>query len=317
MLKIRRILVPNDRGPCTAHAYPYALELAEWFGAEIHLVEADVPVDRVHDAPRVSVAEPPPGVTCVKATVRSDSVADALLHYAEEHDVDLIVMGTHGLRGVAHALLGSTAEHVVREARCPVLTVRLGADGRALLERGDAPTFHRPPPVRRLLVPIDFSERAEEALRYAFALAEAWHARVDVLHAVNVPVVPDIYGLDGGAWSVATPDLVEQSREALNRLLRTLAPPGRLGEVLVEVDVPAAAILDAAERLGTDLIVISTHGLTGLKRFALGSVTERVVRRAACPVFTVKSFGKSLLYDGAPLHEESAIGGEAAVSEPP
>lgn len=307
MLSIRRILVPNDHGPCTARAYPYALGLAERFEAEVHLVAADVPTDRVYDEPRLALAEPPPGVRVAHATIRGDGISEALLRYVELEDIDLVVMGTHGPRGVAHVLLGSVAEHVVREALCPVLTVRLGHDWHALLERTGSPTFDRPAPVRRLLAPIDFSECAEEALHYAFALAEAWHARVDVLHAVNMPTVPDVYGLDGGAWSAALPTLVERSREALGRLLQPLAPPGRLGDVLVEVDTPAAAILDAAVQHGSDLIVIGTHGLSGLKRFALGSVTERVVRRAACPVFTVKSVGKSLLRE-APTAEDAAAG---------
>jgi nucleotide-binding universal stress UspA family protein len=111
---------------------------------------------------------------------------------------------------------------------------------------------------------------------------------------VDPNVLPDTYGL-GLLWADALPDLVERSEDELRRVAERLLGPGRLGEVTVVVDTPAAAILDAAGRLGTDLIVLATHGQTGLKRFALGSVAERVVRYAPCPVFTLKSFGKSLV----------------------
>ena len=297
MLKLRRILVANDRRACAARAYAHALRLAERFGAEIHLVEADVPHDRVYDEPEVDLPRPPSDLHVEWATMRGDAVAAVLLDYAEANDIDLIVMGTHGQRGLGHFFLGSTAERVVRETRCPVLTVRVDS-GAALAE-------DHPSRIHRILVPIDFSDRSEETLRYAFELADVWDAEVDVLHALNVPTTPDIYGLGEETWSITVPDLVERSREALKRAVRNATGDAHLGEVIVEVDTPAAAILDAAERLGTDLIVIATHGLTGLERFALGSVTERVVRRAACPVFTVKSFGRSLL---PPLAEFVARG---------
>jgi nucleotide-binding universal stress UspA family protein len=282
MLALRRLLVPYDRGPCTAAALGYAFPLAERFGAEVHLVHVETPAAALDDDPAVTLEEPPPSLALVRTTVDAEDVVGGLLRYVAGRDVDLVVMGTHGRHGLAHVFLGSVAERVVREAPCPVLTVHAGAEAGA------------PGRLRRLLVPLDFSERAEAALRHAAALADAFDARVDLLHAVDPHVVPDTYGL-GLLWAEALPDLVGRSEGALRRVAERLLGPGRLGEVLVVVDAPAGAILDAAERLGTDLVVMATHGQTGLKRFALGSVAERVTRYAACPVFTVKSFGKSLV----------------------
>jgi nucleotide-binding universal stress UspA family protein len=282
MLALRRLLVPYDRGPCTASALARAFALAERFRAEVHLVHVETTVADLDDDPAVTLEEPPPSLALVRATVPADDVVGGILRYVADHDVDLVVMGTHGRHGLAHVFLGSVAERVVREAPCPVLTVRPDAEAAA------------PGRFGHLLVPLDFSERAEAALQHAAALADAFDARVDLLHAVDPNVLPDTYGL-GLLWANALPDLVERSEGELRRAAERLLGPARLGEVMVVVDVPAAAILDAARRLGTDLIVMATHGQTGLKRFALGSVAERVVRYAPCPVFTVKSFGRSLL----------------------
>ena len=288
MLAVRRLLVPTDRGPCAAHAYAHALRLATVFEAELHLVYADVPTDSLFDEQPVPLSPAPDGIRLVEATAYGDSIAEALLGYAEAHEIDLIVMGTHGRTGLAHFFLGSIAERIVRGAACPVLTVRTP---RKEGERLD-PSSIGLSPIRRILAPIDFSERAEAALKHAVALAEPFGATIDVLHAVDVPVLPEFY--DTGLLG-ATPDLVERSRDSLGRIIEHVVPAALRGEILVEVDVPATAIVDAARNRETDLIVMATHGLTGMKRFTLGSVAERVVQRAACPVFTVKSFGKSLL----------------------
>jgi nucleotide-binding universal stress UspA family protein len=278
MLTLRRILVPADCGPCGAAAYRRALPLARRFGAELHLVHANVPQDAVDDDPVVFLPPAPPDVRVVDVEEGGESIAYALVDYAWDHDVDLAVVGTHGRRGVAHLLLGSVAEQVVREAPCPVLTVRADAE--------DAP-------VRRILVPVDFSARSDDAVRYARELAELYDAEVDLLHAVDTGFEPDVYGV-GLLWHEAVPDVVERCRAAMAETAEDLLG-GRAGALHVELDSPAVAVLHAVERLGADLVVMTTHGRTGLKRFALGSVAEKVVQHAPCPVFVVKPFGKSLL----------------------
>ncbi|MDX1419917.1 MAG: universal stress protein [Rubricoccaceae bacterium] len=278
MLTIRRILVPADAGPCGAAAYARALPLARRFGAALHLVHADTPTPAVEDDAPVFLPPFPDDVRVVEAEVEGEGVAEALLGYAAHHAIDLIVVGTHGRRGVAHLLFGSVAERLVREAACPVLTVHADAD---------------PTDVCRILVPVDFSERSDEAVRYARALAELDDARVDLVHAIETWSEPDIYGI-GLLWYEALPDILTRVRAAMRETAEDLLGP-YAGEIHDEMGSPAPAILAAAERLSSDLIVLATHGRTGLKRFALGSVAEKVVQHAPCPVLAVKSFGKSLL----------------------
>ena len=294
MLTLHRLLVPDDRSPCTARAHAHALPLAQRIGAEVHLVHAVVPVDTPTDIP-AELSETPEGLSLVEVLAHGDSVAEALVGYAEIRDIDLIVMGTHGRRGLAHLTVGSVAERVVRLAPCPVLTIHADEGPPA------------PGAFGHLLVPFDFSGHAEVALRHAAALAEAFGARLDLLHAVEPSALPEAYDF-GLLWGHNVPDLLAHSRVALHRIAEAHLDPEHRGDVLVETNTPAAAILDAAEERRPDLIIMTTHGRTGLKRFALGSVAEKVVQYATCPVLTVKSFGKSLVPEAPPASTASDLG---------
>ncbi|MEJ2371716.1 MAG: universal stress protein [Gemmatimonadales bacterium] len=147
MLDIKKIVYATDFSPCSENAFPIAVRLAASHDAELHMVHAivlhaDDPHDPAHHFPepdelyermrssaeaRMATAAENggmPHLKIVRAQVRGISPAPVILEYAEEQGVDMIVMGTHGRRGLRHLLLGSVAEEVVRMADCPVLTVR-------------------------------------------------------------------------------------------------------------------------------------------------------------------------------------------------
>ena len=290
MLHLRRILFPTDYSVCAEHAFGHAVFLAAQFDAELHVLHAEVPIGAVDDEatePRTHVLtdEYIGAVRMIEVEQPGDHARDVIVGYARAHQVDLIVMGTHGRRGVSHFLLGSVAERVTREAPCAILTV--------------GPTETTPGTIKRVLAPVDFSGRSYEAVKHARALADIYDAKVDLLHVIEASFAPDVYGL-GLAWSDVIPDVIGRTDEALEEIAHDLLGD-RAGITRVEVGADSAVIIEVA-RQTADLIVMSTHGRTGLERFALGSVTERVVQHAACPVFTVRSFGASLLVD-AP-HEQ-------------
>lgn len=306
MLQLRRILVPTDFSRRSERSLDLALEFADRFGAELHMLHAivlhaDDPNDPAHLFPdpeeirrrleeiadrRMATsldARSDRGVTVVRARRRGISAAPVILEHAEEIGADLIVMSTHGRRGLEHVLLGSVTEEVVRLAPCPVLTVRADAE------------VEETPTLESILVPVDFSEHARGALSHARELAESFGARLDVLHVFERPIHPEIYL---GGMPLATPEFsaVEGSlREALDTFAREA--PGPAVEIAVHVTEGRAVpgVLDFAREAGSDLIVIATHGLTGMAHVLLGSVAEKIVRRARCPVFTVKPFGRSLV----------------------
>jgi len=140
--------------------------------------------------------------------------------------------------------------------------------------------------VKRVLVPIDFSDCAKKALRYAIPLAKEHEAAITLLY-----VVPPDYAVgEYGGFDYAA--LEAEMRSSSERDLATLAVDEVRGEVstdmLVRSGSPAFEIIEAAKELPADVIVISTHGRTGWKHALLGSVTENVVRHAPCPVLVVR-----------------------------
>lgn len=142
------------------------------------------------------------------------------------------------------------------------------------------------PPITRILVPTDFSECATHALEYAVELAVKLSASMVLLHVFLPPVVymPD------GVWALpeGAPNVHDKLRTALDSLAaQTRKTSSRPVETALAEGDPSKEIVKAAADHGCDLIVIGTHGRSGISHLVLGSVAEKVVQRAACPVLTV------------------------------
>jgi nucleotide-binding universal stress UspA family protein len=304
MLDLDTILFPTDFSSVAEDAFAHAAHLALQYGATItvfNVVTPDdgdgsnpmdfLPVmptegDMVEDAApqRVevqTVTQERGTVPVVYTQTDSDSPATAIINHATDHDNDLVVMGTHGRKGMDRLLSGSVAEEVVRGAPCPVFTV-LAPSG----ERADTP-------IDRVLVPVDLSEQSPLVLDHATALASAYGAPIDLLHVVEEAAFPTAYGMD--PLTPSLPDVQERAREALESLAAEIENFDEALNTHVLTGYAARDIVDFADEYAADLIVMATHGRTGLQRFLIGSVAEKVVRSASCPVFTVKSFGKSLV----------------------
>jgi len=138
-------------------------------------------------------------------------------------------------------------------------------------------------PIHTILHPTDFSERSEYAFRLANILARDYDAQLIVLHVAPTPIVA--YG--DGFIPITEPGQLDELKDKLQELAAQ-AVGIRAKPLLLEGD-PAAEILLAAEQAECDLIIMGTHGRTGLGRILLGSVAEEIVRKAACPVLTVKT----------------------------
>jgi len=139
--------------------------------------------------------------------------------------------------------------------------------------------------ISTILYPTDFSEEAATAFDVACALAREGQARVVVLHVERPPLAT----LGGTAGVPPLPN--EYDRERLEEQLRLIRAPeaGIQVEHRLEFGEPEAVILAVAEQIGADLIIMGTHGRTGLRRLLMGSVAEHIVRRASCPVLTVRT----------------------------
>ena len=142
--------------------------------------------------------------------------------------------------------------------------------------------------LRRILVPLDFSGKSRQALEFAVPLAARYGGTIFLIHVIE-PI--DSYSILPGEMGVPAPDsriAVEPCIKRLSALARELVPPELFGKVVVHIGRAYYLIVETAKDLEADLIVMTTHGYTGLKHVLLGSTAERVARHAACPVLTVR-----------------------------
>jgi nucleotide-binding universal stress UspA family protein len=220
------------------------------------------------------------GMARVEAAVLSGPVADALEAEIERSGTDLVVMSTHGRGGLGRFWLGSVADRLLHGVTVPLLLVRPTA--------GAAPS---PAGIERIIVPLDGSPLAQSALEPAAALAVLFGAELHLIRvipptfyvaaAVDMPYAYDP-ALDATLEREATEHLAAQATALRSRGLR----------VATQVDrnpVVARAVLDAAEAGSGAIVCLATHGRAGAGRVFLGSVADKLVRGASCPVLVWRS----------------------------
>jgi nucleotide-binding universal stress UspA family protein len=147
-------------------------------------------------------------------------------------------------------------------------------------------------PIRQILVPVDFSEPSRAAFDYAVDLAKPFAASIDVIHVWEAPsFLPAGTLLDAEVWSRSLAEVIQKNAQtALEQFVSEAAKRGVVVRASrAETGSPALTIVEAAKTGHYDLIVMGTHGRTGLSRTFLGSVAERVVRHSSCPVLTVRT----------------------------
>lgn len=280
------ILVPTDGSAAAGTATETALNLARRFDASVRAITvvergtspADVEPEVVEEATRrgektLATLEDRAADAGISATTQvietAGPVHQTIGDYARDHDVDLIVMGTHGRTGLNRLVLGSVTERTLRTSPVPVLTVH---EDVAL-----------DPDFEAVLVPTDGSDAASVAADHGVAIAEAAGAAMHVVHAVDLAPVSG----DFGSAELLTA-LEDAGQRAVDDVIGRAEAAGlRSVEASVLTGAPARAVLDYAEERDVDLIVMGTHGRTGLERYFLGSVTEKIVRVANVPVLTV------------------------------
>ncbi len=254
---VEPVLISEAMGPAHGARFPTILP-------------GDTPGHRQDIGSQLRLFYHPDAPIAVDYLVRDGNASGEILHAAEEVDPDLIVVGTHGRGGVNRLICGSVAEDVMRRSTRPVLIVR---STEATLQGA---------PIRLILHPTDFSKGSWPALGVARTLARAHGARLVLLHVAPAEI------LTGGSF-YAPADLGPE-QEALEKLKDESAKAGLGGSVQARFSQgdPVSEILLAAEELGCDLIVMGSHGRTGLRRLLMGSVAEVVIRHAPCLTLIIK-----------------------------
>ncbi|ELY63123.1 universal stress protein [Natrinema versiforme] len=276
-----RILVPVDGSDSATVALDHALEIAADHDATVTLLyvadtnepsQTRIGTDVVDVLVRegeeiVSDARERAADRDVPATtdVVQGGPADAIVDYAERKDVDLVAMGTHGRDGLEGYVIGSVAERVVNAAPMPVLTVRA---------TDDTPTY----PYESVLVPSDGSDHAGIALELGADTATRNDATVHILTVLEEQLFGSLI------------DRTDREDRAVDLLADAESTVTDLGVDDVVTAVETGSVPDQittyADREGIDLVVMGTHGRTGLDEHFLGSITERVLRSASSPVLT-------------------------------
>ena len=296
-LLINRILVATDFSECARRAVEYGICIGRAWSAHVsllyvvevlHGLEFDAPfADSSREARRKEaerlLGEPATRVNQEGLTadvhLREGIPSEQIGQVALEQRADLVVVGTHGRTGLDHIMLGSTAERVIKQAPCPVLTVRVAP----ILGEKDVDV---PPCIRHLLVPVDFSSPSLDALEYAIQVVDRFGARLTLVHVLE----PIYHDLELGLGRIEQEVQKRTHWEAqLDGLAQVVRERGLEAGSVVLGGIPSESIVTYARGQGCDVIVMGTHGRRGLSRFRYGSVAESVLRQAPCPVLTVRS----------------------------
>lgn len=298
-MNIRKILFPTDFSGPSNRALDHALILAHRFDAELLMLHVEVPyatdpnnprfefpkleelfqaireqVDKRLNAPELPVVSG--DIEIHHEVKRAVSAAPEILQYAQDTEVDLIVMGTHGRTGLGHFLLGSTAERVVHGARIPVLTIHHGED---------VLTQHLGK-YESILVPIDFSESSRKALQAGAELADKFGGTLSVLHVVEPVLSPQNMFAGDPSPIIIDDELSSRSQSAFEEFAEGLVPKGT--PLQLRSGTAHKEITAEAKEKKVDLVVMADQGWSAVERWLLGGTTEKVIRRNPVPVLTIK-----------------------------
>lgn len=299
-----RILVPLDGSPLAQSALPYALALASAEDAPVTLLSVVPPTQMLPDyyipySAAMEAAQLAAAGDALDTLARSlrahgprvttavavGDAADQILRYAEENDVDAIVMASHGRGGAFHWAFGSVARRILTGATVPTLVVRAK----------DAPEHaETPASLRSILVPLDGSELAEAVLPLVTDLARSIGASVTLARVV--PFLGGIYMASPYA-PLVVPDTFDQAMEDARTTARAYldAAAERLRRAGITVETverdgdPASRLLSLMDEEHYDLVVAATHGRTGITRWVMGSVAEHLIEASHTPVLLVRS----------------------------
>ena len=305
MVPFRSILVPLDGSALAEKSLAPALQLAKAMAGRagetpvrlvllrvvgpVALVAADpmlydelmrMGVDEAQSYLRVVVETVDAGPVQVEVQAVSGAPADAIVRYAEEHNIDLIVMSSHGRTGSSRWVYGSVAEKVLHHAPCATVIIRAHV-AVAMFQN------------RKILVPLDGSPLAERALEPALAIADAVQSDVTLLRvAPGREPLPQSMLPSGEDMGVARDIAAAQERAEAEAYLQGIYSARANRHLFFDVVTTGGDIADAivsyADERHMDLIVISSHGRSGIGRWLHGSVAEKVLRGADCATLIIR-----------------------------
>jgi len=302
-MQIKRILVTTDFSESSRLTFSVAASFARRFGAELHVAHVleAVPTSLYFSptgaqsySPSAdyrlkfrelldTVAKAPEwGGLAVKPHLLEDrDVAGRLVQFQKHQHIDFTITASRGRSALEHFFLGSTAEKLVRRSATPVLVYRTAP--------GAAPPPEFAP--QRIIVPFDYSENARAVFPLLRFLVRTFQSQVCLVHALEA--LPDLTVLSWEGIAPIQSDVVlaeapGKARQELESLIRKDLSDLPKVEAVAELGNAYQVIVKEAVRFKADLILIATHGWTGLKHVVMGSIAEKVIRKAPCSVLALK-----------------------------
>jgi nucleotide-binding universal stress UspA family protein len=292
MLRIERILCPVDFSESSVRAYDYAQSLARHYQAKLflqHVVDFILPayayyapasyLDELFQKSRDDAREylqefakshTKNGVQ-PECVVYDGTVTEGILSFAEAQKIDLIVMGTHGLKGHDRVTLGSVAEKVLRKARCPVLVVRRPEHDSVSPGSAQAPIQ-----LRKIVFCTDFSDHSMRALEYALSAAAEYDAELTLLHVLeDVPSPANIE------------EAIATATKQLDKLIPTEGVKAAKIKTVVRIGRAYQQTIQLTLEIQADLVIMAVRGRNALDLAVFGSTTYRVIQLGSCPVLAV------------------------------
>jgi nucleotide-binding universal stress UspA family protein len=301
-MNVRRILCPTDFSEPSTHALEQATRLAGSYGARLTVLHVrptvtphpDMPdggpvapwlmaeLDELRQRVTASCAEVTASAVALEPMVAAGDPVREIVRYTTTLPADLVVMGTHGVSGFQHLVLGSITKKVLRTAPCPVLTVPPRT-------QTTASQF------TRVLCAVDFSDCSLAAVNRAASLAAVSGATLTLLHVLEWPwhdtaaaALEGVSPLQGQAITDYRRYLERGAKERLDAVAASALPTSTVATV-VRFGKPYVELLDAARQTRADLIVLGVRGRGAVDLAFFGSTANHVVRSASSPVLTVRA----------------------------
>jgi len=288
ILPVEEILIPLDGSKEAESVLPYVRNLAPQFNSRVYILGVGIGrktrrVNRLlEDYINTIVNELHVHNIKAEPVILYGTAAEKILDFTAEKEIDLIIMATHGRSGITRWWMGSVAEKVISEATAPVLLVRSK-------RRRTTGTADKLEPIHKILAPLDGSDIGEVALHCAEAIATNSRATVNLIQIISPPGTVEANLLGGPDWR----KFVNAMRDAGESYLKSIAERLSGKDIKVTYEVltgdPADKIVEYATAKGANLIAMSTHGRTGLSRWVLGSVADKVLHGARIPILLVRS----------------------------
>ncbi len=295
-----KILLPLDGSDLAQQAIPYAEKLAGRLGSQIKLVHVRDPhedkygnmhkfyLQKIADAMKKDTEqyaeEPGRDKIDIESIILAGDPAQEIVDYANKENVDLIVMSTHGRTGITRWALGSVADRVLRATRKPLALIRA---------RNVPPNKFPKNIVNRILVTLDGSEQSEVVLPYVEELASRIKAEVALLHVLEPNYY--VYTVGGYNWDAYSEKQRKSMKAFYTDYLKDMAEKfqrrGIPTKYQVIFGIVAEVIIDFPEKIHADFVAMSTHGRSGVSRWVLGSVAERVLRAGNTSLFLIRESG--------------------------